>query len=181
MGATSNSKIAKRILDELVKKGHKLVFAESCTAGNLAAEFAKIPGASNCLCGSFVTYKSKMKRQILGVKSKTIKKYTAESPQVAEEMAIRALEISGADWSAAVVGHFGPGAPPEKDGKICIAIAKRVRAFGKKSKNKPDKLKCKSVELTLKQRTRISRCKETTGLVLGFLDTSIFASAAATE
>lgn len=178
MGATANTKLVKRILDELLGKGHKLVFAESCTAGNVSAEFAKITGASNCLCGSFVTYRPKMKRRILGVKAKTIKKYTTESPQVVEEMAIGALEASGANWSAAVVGHFGPGAPPEKDGKIWVAIAKRVRASGKKSKNKPDKLKCKSIELPLEQRTRIARCKEATGLVLGFLDKSIFAAAA---
>lgn len=174
MGATANTKVVKRILDELLEKGHKLVFAESCTAGNVAAEFAKVPGASNCLCGSFVTYRPKMKRRVLGVKAKTIREYTTESSQVAEQMVLGALEASGADVAAAVVGHFGPKAPKDKDGKIWVAIAKRVQASGKKSKKKPDKLKCFSLEFQLTATTRIARCKEATATVLKELERAVF-------
>jgi len=165
MGVTANTKVAKRILDELLSRSEKLVFAESCTAGNVSAEFAKIPGASKCLCGSFVTYRPKMKRRVLGVKKATIKKHTTESPQVAKQMALGAFEVSEADWAVSVVGHFGPGAPPEKDGKIWIAIAYW---------NNKGKLKCKSIELPLEQRTRIARCKEATGLVIDCLNEAVF-------
>lgn len=174
MGATANTKIAKRILEDLLSRGEKVIFAESCTAGNVAAEFAKVPGASNCLCGSFVTYRPKMKRKLLGVRKATIKKYTTESPQVAKQMALGALEVSEADWAVSVVGNFGPGAPEDKDGKIWVAVAKRVRASGKKSKNKPDKLKCQSMEFQLTATTRIARCKETTATVLEELERAVF-------
>lgn len=121
------STAAKEAISLLSKLGAKVVFAESCTAGRVAATFATVPGASNYLCGSFVTYRPRMKRKLLGVKRKMLRKYTAESPEVAREMALGALENSNADWSASIVGHFGPNSPIGKDGRVWIAIARRTR------------------------------------------------------
>jgi PncC family amidohydrolase len=171
MGTSIATGIVKKILAELLRTGKTVVFAESCTAGNVAVEFAKVPGASDVLCGSFVTYRARMKRKLLGVKKKTIKKYTTESSQVAEQMARGALEGSGADWSAAVVGHFGPKAPEDKDGKIWVAVAQRVMTDSKKA---PTKIKSRFLEVQLKSKARIARCKEATEVVLVCLDKAIF-------
>jgi len=120
--------VVREVVTGLCEREEKIVFAESCTAGMISATLATIPGASKCLCGSFVTYRPKMKRRLLGVKAKTLKKHTAESPQVAKQMAVGALEkCSEAHWSVSIVGHFGPGSPPDKDGKVWIAIARRTK------------------------------------------------------
>ena len=152
MTLKSVATLAREVFDALKERDEKVVFAESCTAGNVSAELAKVPRASDCLCGSFVTYRPKMKRRILGVKKTTLKKYTAESPQTAKQMAIGALERSDADWAVSVVGHFGPKSPEEKDGKIWVCVAHR----GKK------KIKCTGYSKTLEQTARIARCKEAT-------------------
>lgn len=115
----------KNCLDEL--KQEKLVFAESCTGGEVVSTLASIPGISAHLCGSFVTYRPLSKQVWLGVDLETITKHTTESEQVAQEMALGALrKTPEATWSLAVVGHFGPNAPADKDGYIYLCIARRT-------------------------------------------------------
>lgn len=107
---------------------HGVVFAESCTGGAAAAAMARWPGASEVLCGSFVTYQSESKVAWLGLKPKMLARHTPESPQAAKAMAARALRLTPhARWSVAVVGHMGPGAPPDKDGEIFLCCAYRGR------------------------------------------------------
>jgi len=112
----------------LVDLNEKVVLAESCTGGLVASTLASIPGISNYLCGSFVTYRASSKRSWLGVKKSTIKSFSTESLQVVEEMAIGALKITPeANWGLSIVGHLGPDAPQEKDGVVWICIARRTR------------------------------------------------------
>lgn len=158
--------IMREIVRVLCERGEKIVFAESCTAGMVSATLATIPGASKCLCGSFVTYHPKMKRKILGVKKKTIRKHTTESPQVAQQMAIGALKASDADWSASIVGHFGPDSPEDKDGKVWVAIAQRT---------KKGNLKCRSVsDHTLATNSRSERFSVASEVVLILLHKALF-------
>ena len=149
----------KSILLALSVKKETVVFAESCTAGAVSAEFAKTPGASEALLGSFVTYSPKMKRKLLGVKKKTIKKHTCESAEVVTEMALGALRVAKSNWAVAVVGHFGPDAPEEKDGMIWVAMA--FRGNGTKSATWID------VEyVELEATGRVARCSESVKHVL---------------
>ncbi len=151
--------IAKEIVRVLVERREKLVLAESCTAGFLCALLGQVPGVSECLCGSFVTYRAGSKRDWLGVKSETIEKYTTESIQVAEEMARGALyECEEADWSLAVVGHFGPGAPAGKDGQIHFCIA-----YG------PEAEIAQRFTYTLTQTDRIDRQRFAAEMILTYL------------
>jgi nicotinamide-nucleotide amidase len=111
----------------LLEHGEKIVFAESCTAGLAAASLAIVPGISRCLCGSLVTYREASKTAWLGVDAKLIGRVTAVSPEVTVAMACGALrQTAEANWAAAVTGHLGPDAPPEQDGTIHIAIARRL-------------------------------------------------------
>jgi PncC family amidohydrolase len=126
MNANENRElvVAKEVVQLLVARNERLILAESCTAGYLCAVLGQIPGASECLCGSFVTYRPNSKMNWLGVRQNTIDKYTTESMEVATEMAYGALvHCLEAQWSVAVVGHFGPNAPAEKDGRIYVCIA----------------------------------------------------------
>lgn len=112
----------------LLERGtERVVFAESCTAGLAAAALASVPGISQCLCGSLVTYREASKAAWLGVDAKLIAEFTAVSRQVTAAMARGALQRTiEADWAAAVTGHLGPGAPTEADGRVYVAVARRV-------------------------------------------------------
>ncbi len=103
-----------------------IVFAESCTAGLVAASLAGTPGISRHLCGSAVTYRPITKSDWLGVSAELIEKHTAESLVVAQSMAKCVLaKTPEAQWSAAITGHLGPNSPLESDGMIFVSVAKR--------------------------------------------------------
>lgn len=149
---------AKEIGNRLQERNEKLVFAESCTAGLLSSTLGQIPGISAYLCGSAVTYRPNLKMKWLGVKLKTINKFTTESKEVAAQMALGVLKkASEADWSIAVVGHMGPDAPENKDGVIYICFARRTKKGRIKIKD--------TVEYKCKSGTRILRLKEATEVV----------------
>ncbi|RAK65926.1 CinA family protein [Hymenobacter edaphi] len=116
-------------VDALVKKflQHKLTLAlaESCTCGWVAAQLAPATGVSEVLLGSVVTYHAEAKQRLLGVKKKTLTEYTAESQQIANEMAEGLHKHLPADVCVAITGLFGPGAsetPDKPVGTIFVTI-----------------------------------------------------------
>lgn len=124
----SRDSFAQSVARLLVERGERVVFAESCTAGLIAATLGGIPGISSSLCGSAVTYRPDTKRKWLGVKKETIKKFTTESREVVKEMALGVLrQTPEANWGVAVVGHLGPDAPSEKDGLVYFCVARRTK------------------------------------------------------
>lgn len=117
---------AETAVDRLAADGQKLVLAESCTAGLVAAALGAVPGVSRWFCGSLVTYRAAQKTAWLGVPEELLARFTPESPETAEAMARGALERTPeATLVAAITGHLGPEAPPEKDGWIFIAVGRR--------------------------------------------------------
>lgn len=119
--------LAKQTGGQLAAAGATLVLAESCTAGLVAARLGTVPGISQHLCGSFVTYQEASKTQWLGVSADLLAEHTAASPQVTRAMALAALQRTAhAQWSAAVTGHLGPDAPSALDGICMVAIARRL-------------------------------------------------------
>jgi PncC family amidohydrolase len=117
---------ARNLADEIRRHGVRIVLAESCTAGLACAALAAIPGISEFLCGSAVTYRDDAKRQWLDVSANDLANFTAVSEPVARQMARGVLEHTPeADWSAAITGHLGPDAPAGFDGVIYIAVARR--------------------------------------------------------
>ena len=119
----SRCRLLARLLTE---SGRRLVLAESCTAGLVAAFLARIPGISNNLCGSMVTYRNATKWKWLGVPEAVLTRHTAVSEPVGRLMVIGALaKTPEADLAASVTGHLGPNAPPDQDGLVYIGVAKR--------------------------------------------------------
>ena len=117
---------AQLVFETLQKRNLKLVLAESCTSGLAAAMLGGVPGVSNYFCGCAVTYRIDTKSKWLGIESDLIEAHTAESPETSLAMALGVLDRTPeADVSAAITGHLGPGAPPEKDGVVYVAVAKR--------------------------------------------------------
>ncbi len=118
---------AKRLARALKSRNVRVVFAESCTAGLVAATLARVPGISEYLCGSAVTYRNNTKHRWLGVSETSLHKPGPVSTTVARQMARGVLsETPEADFSAAITGHLGPDAPPDLDGLVHVAVSERT-------------------------------------------------------
>jgi nicotinamide-nucleotide amidase len=117
---------ARRVARLLQQSNHKIVFAESCTAGLVSATLSRVPGISAWHCGSMVTYRNETKTAYLGIDSKVLKKPGPVSEHVAREMAEGVLQATPESTIAAsITGHLGPNAPPRLDGVVYVAIALR--------------------------------------------------------
>jgi PncC family amidohydrolase len=124
----SHDESARRVADELARRGLRLVLAESCTGGLISATLAQNPGISEFLCGSAVVYRNATKTAWLGVPADILEDsgYGPVSAQCAEAMARGALaRTPEAMLALAITGHFGPNAPTELDGVVHIAIVPR--------------------------------------------------------
>ena len=126
--------LADAVFEQLKAKGETVTFAESCTGGMLAAEFIGVPGASECLKQSLVTYANEAKTSLLGVKEETLAVHDAVSEECAKEMALGALKNAGADWAVSVTGIAGPdGGTPEKPvGTVWVGVAHNGSAMAKR-------------------------------------------------
>ena len=111
-------------LQGLRDRGWKVAFAESCTAGMAASEFASEPGVSDVLAGGVVAYSNGLKSSLLGVSPETISVHGAVSRETALEMARGAARISGGLGlsSTGVAGPYG-GTPEKPVGLVWIAAA----------------------------------------------------------
>jgi nicotinamide-nucleotide amidase len=106
------------VLDMLRAKGLTLGLAESVTGGLVAARLTEIPGASDVLKGSIVSYASDVKQSVLDV---------PEGPVVSEEAALAmargAARVLECDVAMALTGVAGP---TEQDGMpvgtLCLGI-----------------------------------------------------------
>lgn len=102
----------------------QVVFAESCTAGMVAAMIGGTPGISDYLCGSAVTYRNRTKQDWLGVSAALLEDPGPVSEEVAVLMARGVLESTvEANVAVSVTGHLGPGAPVDLDGRVHLGVA----------------------------------------------------------
>lgn len=134
--------VVARLLKE---KGLTLAVAESCTGGLISNLLTDVPGISENLLETCVTYSNQAKINRLGVKPETLEAYGAVSPQTAQEMAEGILKTSGADIGLAVTGIAGPGGgSPEKPvGLVYIAIAMGGDVEVKRFHNQGDRKRIK--------------------------------------
>lgn len=152
---------AKRLARCLVDGELRVVFAESCTGGMISAELAKVPGVSEWLCGSAVTYRSETKTAWLDVGESVIGEHTAVSGEVAKLMAEGVLhKTPEATVSAAITGHFGPHAPEGFDGLVFVGIGLRMER---------DAVEVEVQRYQLETKQRENRQAEAVELVLGLL------------
>jgi nicotinamide-nucleotide amidase len=107
------------VLDLLRERGWTLGLAESLTGGLVAGRLTAIPGASDVLRGSIVSYASEVKFDVLGVTPGPVVTEAA-----AGEMAVGAQRVLRADVALALTGVAGPaeqeGMPA---GTLCIGLA----------------------------------------------------------
>jgi nicotinamide-nucleotide amidase len=115
-GETIDAQVATMLL------GHRLGLAESCSGGLLAARVTDLAGASEYFAGGVVAYTNEAKAELLGVDPDLIAAKGAVSPQVAEAMALGALERFDADVAVSITGIAGPGGGSEEKpvGYVCF-------------------------------------------------------------
>ncbi|MEN0036702.1 MAG: CinA family protein [Cellvibrio sp.] len=112
------------IIKFLSEREYKLVTAESCTAGMVTSLLATTPGCGAVLEIGYVVYSEKAKHYCLGVDLQTMDAFGLTSEEVAQEMALGALDRSGADFAIAVTGKAESN--DELGGVICFAYALRM-------------------------------------------------------
>jgi nicotinamide-nucleotide amidase len=118
--------LARLIIDDARERSLRIVTAESCTGGLVAAALCAIPGASDVFERGFVAYTNRAKQEMLGVSGDLIADLGAVSEPIARMMAEGAVENSHAHLSVAITGVAGPGGgtPMKPVGTVHFATAR---------------------------------------------------------
>ncbi|MBI1965507.1 MAG: CinA family protein [Betaproteobacteria bacterium] len=116
-------RLAEEVGTALKSRKLMLATAESCTGGWISEAVTMVPGSSEWFERGFVSYTYVSKREMLGVKEKTLEQHGAVSEEVVREMASGALARSHAQVAVAVSGVAGPtgGTPDKPVGTVCFA------------------------------------------------------------
>ena len=102
---TEGQLLEEQVVDLLRQRKLRLRTAESCTSGAIAACIGRLPGASDVLDRSWVTYSNEAKIEELGVTAELIEEYGAVSAEVVSAMAEGAMVmVASASLSAALKG-----------------------------------------------------------------------------
>ena len=111
----------------LTQAGKRLVTAESCTGGLVAAALTSRPGSSAWFDRGWVTYSNAAKTEELGVDAALIAQHGAVSETVAAAMAGGACAHSLGDYAIAITGIAGPdgGSADKPVGTVCFGWANR--------------------------------------------------------
>ncbi len=117
--------MAKTVFELLKKAGKTVSAAESCTGGMLVSQLIDIPGASDVVGESYVTYANAAKMRLLGVSENTLNTVGAVSEQCAREMAEGVRRISGASYGISTTGIAGPdgGTPDKPVGTVYVGLS----------------------------------------------------------
>jgi len=111
----------EQLLQELRRHGWGVRFAESCTGGGLSERMSRIPGASEVLDRSWVTYSNAAKQSLLHVPRNVLEKHGAVSREVVEVMAGTGRDKKNV--CLAVSGIAGPGSDHQPVGRVWIAVS----------------------------------------------------------
>jgi len=115
MTEQETSRLVERIAASMVRRGWRLVTAESCTGGWIAKCCTDRPGSSDWFDRGFVSYSNAAKEAMLQVDAEVIQREGAVSKAVALAMARGARKASGVEAAIAVTGIAGPdGGTPDK-------------------------------------------------------------------
>lgn len=122
--------LARLVIDDARERSLRIVTAESCTGGLVAAALCAIPGASDVFERGFVAYTNRAKQELLGISGDLIADLGAVSEPIARMMAEGAIENSHAHVAVAITGVAGPGggSPMKPVGTVHFATARANHA-----------------------------------------------------
>jgi len=115
---------------QLIDQQLSIAFAESATAGRLAAEFSLLEDAGKFLKGGLVCYDASLKQQLLKVPQGLIAAFSPESMEVSKAMASGLEKLIPADLHIGITGLTAPGGS-ETEEKPVGTMFIHGRLFGK--------------------------------------------------
>ncbi len=119
--------LARRVVEENTAAGRKIVLAESCTGGLVAAALTEVPGSSAVFDRGFVTYSNQSKMEMLDVQPDIIEALGAVSVACVWAMAQGALKHSKGDVAVAISGVAGPDGGSDLKPVGTVVFAKAIR------------------------------------------------------
>ena len=105
----NDTDLAKEAYNFLLKRNHKISFAESCTGGLISHRLTQIPGSSQIFKGSYVVYSNEAKVNLLDIDREIINREGAVSKKTALLMAKNIKKKFGTNIGIVVTGIAGPG------------------------------------------------------------------------
>ena len=119
--------LAGEVIERNRAEGCRIALAESCTGGLCAAALTEVPGASDVLEASIVSYSNTAKMALLGVEEELLNTFGAVSAATAWAMANGMLDRTRADLVVAITGIAGPDGGTERKpvGTVVFARARR--------------------------------------------------------
>ena len=116
--------LAARLGAALRAAGKTIACAESCTGGLVTSRLTDIPGSSDYVMGSVVSYTNDIKERLVGVRHETLAAHGAVSPETAREMADGIRRVIRTDLGLGITGIAGPGGTAAKPvGLVYIAVS----------------------------------------------------------
>lgn len=94
-----------KLVDLLIEKNKTISSMESCTGGGFANEVTNVPGASEVLKFSAVTYSNEFKIK-MGVDSSIIEKYSVYSMEIAKDMSKKICDFTGSNYGVGITGKI---------------------------------------------------------------------------
>ena len=116
----------------LASKKLSIAFAESASAGRMAFEYAMVPDSGKILKGGLVCYDAIVKEKVLGIDPDFIEKYSPESAEVSEQLAVQLKSLIPSDIQVGITGLTTPGGsetPSKPVGTMFIHILVKDRSI----------------------------------------------------
>ena len=120
----------KEIVDRLRKENKTISTMESCTGGGVCNAITDIPGASEVLKFSAITYSNEYKMK-MGVSKEIIDKYSVYSIETAREMSKNISLFSNSNYGIGITGKLNRMDTNNKyglDNKVYISIYDRDKS-----------------------------------------------------
>ena len=114
----------------LTEIGKTIATMESCSGGAVVNAITNIPGSSEVLKFSAVTYANEFKIK-MGVDKELIDKYSVYSMEVAKNMSLKITEFASSNYGIGITGKINRKDPYNEEGKdneIFISIYDRDNA-----------------------------------------------------
>ena len=144
----------KEVSKYFTESGLTLGSVDSFTGGLFAATITSISGASKFYKGSFVTYATEEKINLLKIPEDIIQQFGVVSKEIAFHMANNARQLLGVDACVSFTGNAGPDAMENKPvGEVHIGIATKdnARIYSLNLSGSRDEIRRQAVEFALKK------------------------------
>lgn len=144
----------QKVSSYFVENGLTLGSVESFTGGLFASTITSISGASKFYKGSFITYATEEKINLLRIPEELVQQYGVVSKEIAYHMANNARQLLNVDVCVSFTGNAGPEAMENKPvGEVHIGIATKddARIYSLNLSGNRDEIRRQAVEFALKK------------------------------